>query len=172
MILGALVIVILGIIVINFFRNTPTPQIDSGSSIESTNNEQPLLQQGQGSVDYKVNSGESLWSIAEKQYGSGYNWVDIAKANNLSLPNYINAGQTITIPDVAPKLTTADGDINGNGAQSVSGTDYTVSKGDSLWNIAVRIYGDGNMWTTIAQANNLKNPNMIHSGNSLTIPAL
>ncbi len=172
MILGALVIVILGIIVINYFRNTSTPQIDTGSSNENTSEEQPILQRGQGPVEYTVASGESLWSIAEKQYGSGYNWLDIAKVNKLANPNKINTGLTLTIPDVAPKLTTANGEISEYGAQSVSSSNYTVSKGDSLWNIAARIYGNPNMWTSIAQANHLNNPNVIHSGNSLTIPKL
>ena len=172
MILGALVIVILGIIVINFFRNTSTPQIDTGSSNENTSEEQPILQRGLGPVEYTVTKGESLWSIAEKQYGSGYNWLDIAQANKLTQPNNINTGLTLTIPDIAPKLTTVNGEIDDYGAQSVSGSNYTVSKGDSLWNIATRLYGDPNMWTSIAQANHLNNPNIIHTGNSLTIPRL
>jgi nucleoid-associated protein YgaU len=43
-------------------------------------------------------------------------------------------------------------------------------KGDSLWKIAVRAYGDGYKWVSIAKANKLVNPNLIHSGNVLTLP--
>jgi len=47
---------------------------------------------------------------------------------------------------------------------------YTVVAGDSLWNIAVREYGDGYAWTKIATANNLINPDLIHAGNVLRLP--
>jgi nucleoid-associated protein YgaU len=47
---------------------------------------------------------------------------------------------------------------------------YTVVKGDSLWSIAVKAYGDGYKWVSIAKANKLDNPNVIHAGNVLVIP--
>lgn len=53
---------------------------------------------------------------------------------------------------------------------SISGSSYTVHTGDNLWNIAERAYGDGFKWTEIATANNLSNPNIIHSGNVITLP--
>lgn len=49
---------------------------------------------------------------------------------------------------------------------------YTVKSGDSLWAIAKKIYGDGAKYMTIFNANKsiLKNPNLIRSGQVLTIP--
>lgn len=47
---------------------------------------------------------------------------------------------------------------------------YTVVHGDTLWDIAVKQYNDGYKWSDIARANNLVNPNIIHSGNILTLP--
>lgn len=47
---------------------------------------------------------------------------------------------------------------------------YTVKKGDTLWAIAKSYYGDGSKYTKIATANKLKNPNVIHVGQKLTIP--
>lgn len=52
----------------------------------------------------------------------------------------------------------------------IDGTSYTVQKGDYLWDIAVRAYGDGYRWVDIARANNLSNPDIIHSGNVFAIP--
>lgn len=43
-------------------------------------------------------------------------------------------------------------------------------KGDHLWGIAVRAYGDGYKWVEIARENNLVNPNLIHPGNVLSLP--
>jgi 5'-nucleotidase len=48
---------------------------------------------------------------------------------------------------------------------------YVVSKGDSLWKIAVEKYGDGTFWTKIAEANALKRPNHIEVGAELELPA-
>lgn len=50
------------------------------------------------------------------------------------------------------------------------GKTYTVERGDTLWAIAERFYNDGTRWVEIAQANNLTNPSLIHTGNVLIIP--
>lgn len=51
-------------------------------------------------------------------------------------------------------------------------TTYTIQKGDCLWNIARKIYGDGSMYTKIYEANKDKitNPNLIYTGQVITIP--
>ncbi|WP_238072153.1 LysM peptidoglycan-binding domain-containing protein, partial [Rhodococcus zopfii] len=47
---------------------------------------------------------------------------------------------------------------------------HTVAPGDSLWAIAERIYGDGNQYQRIADANGIANPDLIHPGQVLTLP--
>lgn len=47
---------------------------------------------------------------------------------------------------------------------------YTVVKGDTLWGIAKKYYGNGNRYPEIAAANNIANPNIIHIGQKLLIP--
>ena len=51
---------------------------------------------------------------------------------------------------------------------------YTVVKGDCLWNIAKKFYGNGSKYTVIYNANKdkIKNPNLIYPGQVLTIPAV
>jgi LysM repeat protein len=51
-------------------------------------------------------------------------------------------------------------------------TTYTVKKGDTLWNIAKKTYGDGKKYTVIYEANKdkISNPNLIYTGQVLTIP--
>lgn len=51
---------------------------------------------------------------------------------------------------------------------------YTVKKGDCLWNIAKKFYGNGSKYTVIYNANKdkIKNPNLIYVGQVFTIPAL
>lgn len=188
MVLGALVIVVVGLLVVNYFRNKEEGQtIPAGSTTK-----------GEGAVSlpttHKVEKGENLWSISEKYYKTGYNWVDIAKENNLKSANDISEGQELKIPDVKPRIAEAQ-EITPSPrplatstpkpaptptneptvkaettASPISGDKYTVVKGDNLWNIAVRAYGDGFKWVEIAKANKLVNPNLIHSGNVFVIP--
>lgn len=47
---------------------------------------------------------------------------------------------------------------------------YTVVRGDTLWSIAKRYYGNGSRYPEIAKANNIKNPDIIHVGQKLLIP--
>ena len=54
--------------------------------------------------------------------------------------------------------------------QKVAGSSYVIAEGDTLWDIAVRAYGDGYRWGEIATANSIVNPNLIYTGNSLNIP--
>ncbi|KGD92043.1 5'-nucleotidase C-terminal domain-containing protein [Rhizobium sp. YS-1r] len=55
--------------------------------------------------------------------------------------------------------------------QPAGPTKYIVVKGDSLWKIAEAHYGNGEEWTKIAEANSLSNPNIIHVGAELELPA-
>lgn len=129
---------------------------------------------------YTVKPGEDLWGISESIYKSGYNWVDIAKANNISNPELIYAGQELIIPDVEPIIVESEtqtaeekrvqqiGMAQSQGA--IFADKYTVQKGDNLWEIAVRSYGDGYRWVDIAKASKLENPSLIFAGNVLKIP--
>lgn len=54
-----------------------------------------------------------------------------------------------------------------------SANTYTVQAGDSLWKISQKFYGDGNQWRRIYEANRgtIKDPDVIHPGQTFTIPA-
>lgn len=56
--------------------------------------------------------------------------------------------------------------------ESSSGKTYTVKEGDSLWSIAKKFYGDGSQYSKIVEANadTIKNPNLIYAGQVLKIP--
>ena len=46
---------------------------------------------------------------------------------------------------------------------------YTVKKGDTLWDIACRFYGDGTKWGTIAAKNGVADPRKLQIGKVLTL---
>ena len=47
---------------------------------------------------------------------------------------------------------------------------YTVRKGDTLWSIAQRVYGDGQRWVDIVDANPGLSPNKLRVGQTITLP--
>lgn len=56
---------------------------------------------------------------------------------------------------------------------SATAKSYTVVKGDCLWNIAKKFYGNGSQYTKIFSANNppIKNASLIYPGQVFTIPS-
>ena len=117
---------------------------------------------------YTVKFGDNLWTIAERLTSDGTQAYNIANANNIYNPDNLIEGQQITIPPTK----TGSGDISSLSTSEVSiNTDkYTVKKGDSLWKIAVKAYGDGNMWARIVDANKLENPDYVSEGIILNLP--
>jgi nucleoid-associated protein YgaU len=75
------------------------------------------------------------------------------------------------LPPMRPEL----GDLTGSTPPSDAGgsSQRMIKKGDTLWAIAEQEYGDPRLWPLIAKANpGIKDPNLIHYGKTLTIPAI
>ncbi|WP_406233357.1 LysM peptidoglycan-binding domain-containing protein [Nocardia sp. NBC_01009] len=47
---------------------------------------------------YTVEPGDTLWAIAERFYGDGNRYQEIANASGIDNPDAINVGQVLTIP--------------------------------------------------------------------------
>lgn len=117
---------------------------------------------------YIVQSGDDLWHIAEKFYGSGFNAYDIAIANKIDPQSTLVEGQKLIIPSVKPRQPTKG---ETSSVQNISNkTKYIVQPGDSLSIIALKFYGDLYAWPKIMNANNLSNPDNIEVGMELIIP--
>ncbi len=174
MALGAFILLVAAIFVIKYIKNIQTER----NQINQTQNQNQTV--------HVVEKGDTLWSISEKYLKDGNNWKKIADANNISSPTKLEVGQKLTIPTVeaepvaseAPKqeevvTPSPKGQITEEAASTtnaITGANYTVVKGDNLWKIAVRAYGDGYKWSEIAKENHLTKPNVIHSGNVLILP--
>lgn len=161
--IGAIVVVILGLLVANLLTKN-TGQVDDGAvkTDQASNSTEAIANQG---GKHKVAIGDSLSAISMKYYGTFDYWPALAKANNIANPNLIDVDANLVIPSKieAQKLV---GDL--------AVTSYDVVSGDTLFDIAQKVYGDGSQWRKIAIANKvgyLPNGNpLIFSGNKLTIP--
>jgi LysM repeat protein len=47
---------------------------------------------------------------------------------------------------------------------------YRVNRGDSLWIIAKKVYGEGSSWTLLAKENDLRDPGKLRIGQELVLP--
>ena len=191
MVFGVLVVVVLGFFLFNFVRgrgSDTAPQVTPEAAQSQVTPEAGKVPTGLPGT-HKVVLGESLWQIAERYYGSGYNWTDIAEANNLSNPGMITEGQELVLPSIVAKAGTGAGVAQAptptptivaqvtptpaavETQKAITGESYMVVKGDHLWGIAVRAYGDGYQWVRIWRANkNIVNPDIIYVGQILTLP--
>jgi len=183
-VLGALVVVVVGMLIFNYFKQTDKQEEITS---EAVNVEEIIFEEENGVVvptnlpsTHKVEKGEDLWKIAEKYYGSGYNWVDIAAENNIVNPDMVMAEQELALPMVAVRQPLAkvaaaldEAPIEEKGIETpaqITAETYTVSEGDSLWKIAVKVYADGYKWPEIANANSLSNPDHVEAGQELILP--
>lgn len=159
MVLGALIVLVVGILIFNYF-NRPKP--DLGPAQTTTTDQQQDISVENLPGKYTVKEGDTLFLIAEKYYKDGYQYTEIAKANNLADPDNVSAGQVLELP----KLQIAQA----NWESKITENSYTVVEGDWLSTIAGRAYGDIYAFEKIAKANNIQNPDLIEPGMVLTIP--
>ncbi len=186
-VLGGLIVIMIGVLVFNYFSsiNQEGQITESSAKVEVTPGEPVLVDENGEKVPqglpttYKVKKGDTLWSVAEQFYNSGYNWVDIASENKLANADLIEVDQELTLPKVAVKQVTVASklDSSAGGASidniTINSNTYKTQKGDYLWRIAVRAYGDGYQWVKIYEANKDKigvNPNILEKDVVLDIP--
>ena len=120
-----------------------------------------------------VKKGDSLWKIAKAE---GISVGELSRVNNLTKTSTLKVGQKLTIPaaktetptvaaaSVAPVST--DATAAAAPAADVSGANYSVKSGDSLWKIARQ---QNVSVAAIKQANNLTSDSL-KVGQKLRIP--
>ncbi|EMF0042523.1 LysM peptidoglycan-binding domain-containing protein [Enterococcus hirae] len=115
------------------------------SNVELLPDSTTVAEQPSAVQTHVVQHGETLSSIATK-YRTTYQ--ALASLNGLSNPNIIYAGQVLKV----------------SGAVSMTRT-YTVQYGDNLSSIATKL---GTTYQSLAQQNELSNPNLIYPGQVLS----
>lgn len=104
LILGALIVVVLGVLIYNYFTK---PEGNLGPSQQTT-----LEQSGDVAKDnlpgkYTVKEGDTLFSIAEKYYDDGYKYPLIVSASKLENENNLTVGQVLEIPKASESASLA-----------------------------------------------------------------
>jgi len=137
---------------------------DSGDIIEN-----PLIA-GTPTI-HIVQPGETLSAIAQSY---GLTVEQIMQINEISDPNRIERYQELTVwtTNSVTSVVVEDDALPEefvSGASSVASVSYTVQAGESLSQIARRY---GLSWTTLAQINNILNPDTLYAGQVITIPGI
>ncbi len=127
-------------------------------------------------VYYVVQPGDTLSHIALAAYGNAGLWPTIYDSNLGTIANahLIYPGQSIYIPPLGQSLTGRGNTMTPAASAIAPGSQYTVVSGDNLSAIAQRAYGNGAFWWAIYNVNTHivgANPNLIHPGQVLAIPA-
>lgn len=107
-------------------------------------------------MSYQIRPGDTLSGIASRYHTSV---GALMRANpQIHNANLIYAGQRLNLPGSSDSF---------QPAPSASGARYTVRPGDTLSAIGARF---GVSYQSIARANGIANPNLIHVGQQLVIP--
>lgn len=199
LILGALIVIVVGILIFNYFNRSKS-EVGPAQQVE----EQQIGDVSPENLPgkYTVKEGDTLFLIAEKYYKDGPKFTEIMKANNLTNENLVEVGQVLEIPKLAqepsptptatetptpspteapsPAATTMPTTDKGgtplssgaaNWGPVITGNTYTVVEGDWLSTIAARAYnGDIMAYKRLAEVNKISNPDLIFPGQVITIP--
>jgi two-component SAPR family response regulator/LysM repeat protein len=135
-------------------------------------------QRGVRMATYSVQRSDTLWSIAERFYGTGHEYPRLIEANvgramadglTFDETGVIQPGWALRIPLPSRALEEQDGEVF-----------YTVERGDTLWGISARFLGDPLRWPEIYEQNResaalpdgrtLRDPNLIWPDLRLRMP--
>ncbi len=163
--LGALVVVVSGILLFNYFNNQ-APKL-----IKNQGQKSVAVSSSMPKSDGLTPSATSSSVLAEKAT-SPSPVVTIAPKVSATPKATATAKPTVT-PTATPKTTAApqvaQASVPVSDAKTLP-TTYTVQDGDSLWAVSEKFYGTGYEWKNIATANKIASANTLEKGQVLTVP--
>ncbi|MBS5145730.1 MAG: LysM peptidoglycan-binding domain-containing protein [Butyricicoccus pullicaecorum] len=78
--------------------------------------------------------------------------------------------QVASAPSNTPTPASPKGAARTGDAPSVTQQSYTIKRGDTLWGICRRFYGEGKLAYPLAKFNQIKNADLIYDGDTIKIP--
>lgn len=115
LILGALIVIVLGVLIFNYFNKSAEETGNVTPQAETTTDEAGDVKKANLPGKYTVKEGDTLFTIAQKYYGEGSKYSEIIKDNKLSGES-IEVGQELNIP----KLETATAEASASPVESAS----------------------------------------------------
>lgn len=116
-----------------------------------------------GARTHKVKANETFSSIAKIAYGSERHYLAIEEANPTIDPRRLRVGTVITLPDLSARAEVASAKVGSESTGSSAAerpsreidpkTQYKVKSNDSLYKIALAVYGSSNMVDDLYEAN-------------------
>lgn len=157
--LGALVVVVSGILLFNYFNNQ-TPQLikDQGQKSIAVASSNPKT-----SEELKTNSKAE--EVRESAPIASPKATATQKAT--ATPRVSESPKPKDTPKAVATATVAASLQSENSSLPTS---YTVLPGDSLWAVSQRFYGTGYEWKKIALANNITGSYTLEKGQVITVP--
>ena len=122
--------------------------------------------------NYTVQQNETLAEVSTRLYGTTRRWPELAKWNSLSKPYRLQTGQKLVLRR-APKLSPAKGRaaVEAMWRKQISARGLVrVEPGESLSEIALRLYGDASLWTRLAARNRIGKSDLLQPGQILMLP--
>jgi two-component SAPR family response regulator len=154
----------------------PARDLDHGAAPPAAVAENPG--DDQESVEYTVQQDDTLWAIAERFYGTGFEYPRLVPANvgrvmadgrRFTRAGVIQPGWQLTVPRPSRAVETIEGAPH-----------YVVDEGDTLRGIAARLLDDESRWPEIFQLNagtarlgdgrTFSDPDLIWPGLRLRLP--
>jgi nucleoid-associated protein YgaU len=99
-VLGGLIVVVLAVLLFNYFNQPAEDLAGPASQTEETQPEGDVAKTALPGT-YTVKEGDTLFTIAQSYYDDGFKYPELVKANGLANENAIAAGQEITIPKLS-----------------------------------------------------------------------
>lgn len=113
-------------------------------------------------LTYEARRGDTLRRIAERVWGEPTAWPLLWQANRAQVPNpgFVATNVRLQVPETVPQ------------AVPLAAGPYRVVPGDTLWDIAGRVYGDSWAWPLIWAANReqISDPHWIYPDQALDYP--
>ena len=103
----------------------------------------------------------------------GYHWMKngssveqaVEEPPTGEVPTVVVSPSTVTEPEPVPSVPTVP-----QPESPIVQREYVVEKGESLWTIAHKLWGDSSLYYALAEANNISEPSKIRAGMILRVP--
>lgn len=137
-------------------ESNSSQQIEKNAKREIQEN---TIQNNDNYYKYNLKPGMTLYSISTMLYGNKEMVTSIKKINNIIDVTNVNVGKTILLPK-----------IYNDQYNTLTPMIYTIKRGDTLFSISMKYYGNKNMIESIRNFNGIENLNNISIGSTIFLP--